>query len=152
METLFRMDTFYNIKNKNIFPWSTNKAVVRKPKLSHCTLDERRWIKSQGLIELRRISIKREDKTNPNRYIVTPHLSSYQKKSIKVNQYIHSPLRCYKCQKYWHHIVDVWDEHCVRDADKRHQLPSWRDWMCQLSWRSPSMCTNMEESKKNNVK
>lgn len=63
------MNTFYNIKAKNMFALSTNKAVVRKPKLSHCTLDKRRWIKSQGLIELRRISIKKEDETNPNKQI-----------------------------------------------------------------------------------
>ena len=90
---------------------NTSKGVVRSSELSLCTLDElKSHLQNQGVIDIKRISIKRNDEIiNTNTYIITFNKSSLPKELkvgynlIKVNPYIPNPLGCFNCHKFGHH-------------------------------------------------
>ena len=107
------MKAFHNKKiiaypHQNLY---TSKWVVRSQELSLCPLEEiKKELKSQGLTDVKRVSIKRNNKIiHTNRYIMTLELPVITPKIKigytveRVGQFIPNHLRCYKCQKYRHH-------------------------------------------------
>lgn len=110
---LLKMKNFHSIKIK-AYPHktlNTSKGVIRSPELSLCSIDEiKEELKDQGVIDIKRISIRREEhQIQTNTYIMTfdsPNIPQKIKigyNSEKVNQYVPNPLRCYNCQKFGHH-------------------------------------------------
>ena len=82
---------------------------MRSKDLSLCTIQEiKKELKKQGVIDVRRISIKKEDKTiELNTYVMTFNALKNSMK-IEVGYTIEMikqlvPNSCYKCQKYGHH-------------------------------------------------
>ena len=105
--------TFFN-KPVKIYPHkslNTCKGVVRCRELSYCDPDEiLSNLKSQGVREVKRISISRNGtRRDTNTYILTfasPNLPSSIKigfLNVKVDVNVPNPLRCFKCQRYGHH-------------------------------------------------
>ena len=99
----------------NITPYSTLnfcKGVIKTPELKNCSSEEIvAGTIDQGVIASRRITIVRDSKTiNTNTYILTfdrvqiPKTINIGYTRVKVEQYIPTPLRCTKCQKFGHHI------------------------------------------------
>ena len=86
-ENLLKMKTFAGLKIKASPHLSLNssKGVVRSSELSLCTLDEiKTYLKPQGVSDVKRISIKRNDEIiNTNTYIFTFSRSQLPKE-IKV--------------------------------------------------------------------
>ena len=120
-DNLLKMKTFAGLKIK-AFPHislNSSKGVVRSSELSLCTLDEiKTYLKPQGVSDVKRISIKRNDEIiNTNTYIFTFNKSQLPKEIkvgyslIKINPYIPNPLRCYNCQKFGHH-----ETKCIKSA------------------------------------
>ena len=120
-DNLLNMKTFFNIKIKAYAHRTLNssRGVVRSSALSLCTLEELRInLSNQGVTDVRRISIKRNDESIlTNTYIMTfnkPKTPTELKigyQVVKVDVYIPNPLRCYKCQKFGHH-----ESRCTRQA------------------------------------
>ena len=105
--------TFFN-KPVKIYPHkslNTCKGVVRCRELSYCDPDEiLSNLKSQGVREVKRISISRNGtRRDTNTYILTfasPNLPSSIKigfLNVKVDVYVPNSLRCFSCQRYCHH-------------------------------------------------
>ena len=90
---------------------NASKGVVRSQELSFCPLEEiKKELKPQGVTELKRVTIKLDDKiidTNTN--IMTFDLPTISPKikigytMERVEQFVPNPLRCYKCHEYGHH-------------------------------------------------
>ena len=110
---LLQMKVFHNMKIKS-YPHeklNSSKGVVRSRELPLCTLEEvKTELKSQGVIDARRISIRREGKViETNTYILTFGTPTIPKEIKigynieRVEQFVPNPLRCYKCQKFGHH-------------------------------------------------
>lgn len=113
-EILLRMTKFYGIRVK-VYPHkllNSSKGVVRSAELSLCTLEEIRnnnSIKKQNIIDIKRISIKKNDRIiDTNTYIMTfdapepPQEIKIGYTISKVETYIPNPLRCFNCQRYGH--------------------------------------------------
>ena len=112
-DALLKMTLFDKTKIKS-YPHQTlnsSKGVVRCRQLSLCTLDEiKSNLKQQGVSDVRRISIKRNDQIiNTNTYIFTfdtPTIPTELKigyNIAKVEVYVPNPLRCFGCQRFGHH-------------------------------------------------
>ena len=110
---LLKMKIFHNIKIKG-YPHeklNQSKGVVRSQELSLCSIEEiKTELKSQGVIDARKITIKREGRIiETNTYILTfnsPTIPKEIKIGYNINKvelFIPNPLRCYKCQKFGHH-------------------------------------------------
>ena len=110
---LLKMKTFHNIKIKGYSHEKLNqsKGVVRSQELSLCSIEEiKSELKTQGVIDAQRITIKKEGRTiETNTYILTFNSPTIPKELkigyniSKVELFIPNPLRCYKCQKFGHH-------------------------------------------------
>ena len=106
------MKTFHNKKiiaypHQNLNPC---KGVVRSQELSLCSLEEiKKELKPQGVTDVKKVSIKRDNKIiQTNTYIMTFELPVIPPKirigySVERGDKLFHPLRCNKCQKYWHH-------------------------------------------------
>ena len=88
----------------------TSKLVVRSQELSLCPLKEMKELKSQGVTEVKRVTIKQDDNIiNTNTCIKTSYLPTVPPKikigytMERIEQFIPNPLRCYKCHKHEHH-------------------------------------------------
>ena len=85
---------------------------MRCKELSLCSIAEiHDGLKSQGVTDVKRISVRRNGETRTtNTNILTfssldlPHSVKIGYISAKVNLYIPNPMRCFKCQQYGHHI------------------------------------------------
>ena len=110
---LLGMNTFHNLQiraypHKNL---NTSKGVVRSKDLSVCTIEEiKKELNNQGIIDVRRISIKKENQT----ILTNTYIMQFDRPTIpkeikigynieKVEPFIPNPLRCFKCQKFGHH-------------------------------------------------
>ncbi|XP_071054942.1 uncharacterized protein [Onthophagus taurus] len=89
---------------------NTSKGIVYCPDLLNCSVEEIQMeLRSQGVIEVRRIKSKREGvlSDTPN-HILTFNSPILPKKvkaayySLDVRLYIPAPMRCFKCQRYGH--------------------------------------------------
>ena len=147
-ENLLKMKTFAGLKIKVSPHLSLNssKGVVRNSELSLCTLDEiKTYLKPQGVSDVKRISIKRNDEIiNTNTYIFTFSRSQLPKEIkvgynlIKINPYIPNPLRCYNCQKFGHH-----ETKCVKSAVCKKCGESGSDHI-ELTCSNPIKCANCQ--------
>ena len=147
-ENLLKMKTFAGLKIKASPHLSLNssKGVVRSSELSLCTLDEiKTYLKPQGVSDVKRISIKRNDEIiNTNTYIFTFSRSQLPKEIkvgynlIKINPYIPNPLRCYNCQKFGHH-----ETKCVKSAVCKKCGESGSDHI-ELTCSNPIKCANCQ--------
>lgn len=89
---------------------NTSKGVIRSPDLSTVTEDEMlEELQSQAVLAVKRITIRRGDRTiHTNTFILTFDCATPPKSikagylNIEVRLYIPNPLRCFKCQKYGH--------------------------------------------------
>ena len=108
-ENLLKHKKFYHLHVK-IYPHNTLnicKGVVRCKELSLCSIAEiHDGLKSQGVTDVKRISVRRNGETRTtNTYILTfssPDLPRSVKIgyiSAKVDLYIPNPMRCFKCQQ-----------------------------------------------------
>ena len=113
-ENLLKHKKFYHLHVK-IYPHNTLnscKGVVRCKELSLCSIAEiHDGLKSQGVTDVKRISVRRNGETRTtNTYILTfsspdlPHSVKIGYISAEVDLYIPNPMRCFKCQQYGHHI------------------------------------------------
>ena len=102
-ENLLKHKTFFQTDVK-IYPHkalNSCKGVVRCKELSLCSITEiQSNLKSQDVTEVMRTT---------HTYILTfsSNLSQSEKigyMNVNVDMYIPNPLRCFKCQKYGHHI------------------------------------------------
>ena len=118
-ENLLKLKTFFNIKIKS-YPHTTlntSRGVIKSSELSLCNLEEIKTnLNSQGVIDVRRISIRRNSETiETNTYILTfnhPQVPKEIKIGYqieRVNVYVPNPLRCFKCQMFGHH-----EDRCTR--------------------------------------
>ena len=90
---------------------NSSKGIIKNPELKYCTETEiHEELKQYGVTSVKKISIKRDNKTIPTgTHILTfdiPTLPSSVKiasLNIKVETYIPNPLRCFCCQKFGHH-------------------------------------------------
>ena len=112
-EQLLRQTKFYNI-NVKVTPHQTlnsSKGIIRDSAMKGVSTDEiKEYLKSQGVLNVRRISIKKEGQIiDTNTFVVTfntPTLPKQVKifyRLIKVELYIPNPLRCFECQRFGHH-------------------------------------------------
>ena len=112
-ENLLRTTMFFQNKVK-VFPHpslNSSRGVVRCSEISSDPLDEvKEQMKSKGVTDVKRITIKRDGKTiTTNTYIFTFNTPTLPKKVrighlIKnVEVYVPNPLRCFHCQKFGHH-------------------------------------------------
>ena len=147
-DNLLKMKTFAGLKIK-AFPHlslNSSKGVVRSSELSLCTLDEiKTYLKPQGVSDVKRISIKRNDEIiNTNTYIFTFNKSQLPKEIkvgyslIKINPYIPNPLRCYNCQKFGHH-----ETKCIKSAVCKKCGESGSDHI-ELTCSNPIKCANCQ--------
>ena len=104
------MKTFHTLKIKtySLKTLNSSKGVVRNKELSHCSREEiLAELKNQGVTDIKRITIKKENQTNTYILIFDPPTTPKQIKigyiNEKIETYIPNPLRCYKCQKFDHH-------------------------------------------------
>ena len=89
---------------------NTSRGVIRCRDLRDCDdADVLNALSSQGVVEVKHIFTKRNDKLEPtNTFILTFNLPSPPKAikaaymKIDVELYIPNPLRCYKCQRFGH--------------------------------------------------
>ena len=89
---------------------NSSKGVIKCPDLKSMSETEiRDELRSQGVMEVRRVTIRKEGLTVPtNTYFLTfntPNIPQslkigYLKVSVKL--FIPAPMRCFKCQKYGH--------------------------------------------------
>ena len=112
-QNLLKMEKFHNLKCL-AYPHAklnTSKGVVRSKKLSLAISEEiETAFKKQGIKEYRGVTIRRNDETiQTHTYILTFEKPSIPKEIRigytieRVEQYIPTPLRCFKCQKFRHH-------------------------------------------------
>ena len=102
-----KMETIWKTKHKNIPSPTLNfsKGVIKSPDLASCSLDEiRLHLKTQGVTDVRRISIRKETRTlDTNTYTLTfnkpttPTSIRIGYINIRIETYIPNPLRCQKC-------------------------------------------------------
>ena len=113
-ENLLKHKKFFQTDVK-IYPHkalNSCKGVVRCKELSLCSITEiQSNLKSQGVTEVRRISVRRNGEMRTTHTYILTFSSSNLPQSVKigymnvnVDMYIPNPLRCFKCQKYGHHI------------------------------------------------
>ena len=112
-QNLLSTNTFFghSVKVSPHKSLNSSKGVIRCRELSSCSLDEiKEGLSSQGIIDVKRISIKRNNEIKTtNTYIITcdtPVIPSRIKvgyQIVTVDIYVPNPLRCFKCQKYGHH-------------------------------------------------
>ena len=112
-EQLLRQTKFYNI-NVRVKPHQTlnsSKGIIRDPEMKGVTTDEmKEYLKSQGVLNVRRITIKKDGKIiETNTFVLTFNSPTIPKeikifyRLIKIELYIPNPLRCFECQKFGHH-------------------------------------------------
>lgn len=112
-KSLLQTHKFHDINIKT-YPHPTlnsSKGVIRNKELSLCTTDEiLNELKNQGVTNVKRISIKKNDEViYTNTYILTFNSPQLPKTidigyvRTRVEQYIPNPLQCYKCQRFGHH-------------------------------------------------
>ena len=145
-DNLLKMKFFANLKIKTFAHNSlnTSKGVVRSSELSLCTLDEiKRYLQNQGVSDVKRISIKRNDEIiHTNTYIFTFDRSQVPKELkvgynlLKVSPYI--PLRCYNCQRFGHH-----ESKCLKPPVCKKCGESGSDHI-ELTCTNPIKCTNCQ--------
>ena len=149
-DNLLKMNNFAGLKIKS-FPHislNSSKGVARSSELSLCTLDEiKTYLKPQGVSDVKRISIKRNDEIiNTNTYIFTFNRSQVPKELkvgyniIKIDPYIPNPLRCYNCQKFGHH-----ESKCLKSAICKKCGESGSDHV-ELTCANPIRCANCQSS------
>ena len=110
---LLKMKIFHDIKVKSFVHerLNTSRGVIRSRELSLCSIEEiKSELRDQGVIDARRITIKKEDRIiETNTFILNFNSPSIPKQLKigynieKVEQYIPNPLRCLKCQRFGHH-------------------------------------------------
>ena len=147
---LFVKRLYGNLKIKAFAQNSLNtpKGVVRSSELSLCTLGEiKTYLQSQGVLDVKRISIKRDgDIINTNTFIFTFNRSQLSKELkvgynlLKVTPYIPNPLRCYNYQKFGHH-----ESKCLKPPVCNQCGGSGAD-HTELTCTNPINCINCEGS------
>lgn len=112
-KNILEMEKFHTYECKTFAHERLNysKGIIRSHDLTLATKDEiKNALKKQGVIDHNRIYIKKNGQSIPTRtYVLTFNTPKAPKEikigyiNEKVEPYIPSPLRCYKCQKYGHH-------------------------------------------------
>ena len=90
---------------------NTSMGIVRYPALSKVTNDYiKQGIAEQGVMDVRRITVRRDGIIKPTNTFVLTFNSSNLPTVVKigfiqviVDVYIPNPLRCYNCQVFGHH-------------------------------------------------
>ena len=144
---LLKHTKFFDL-NVKIFPHpslNSCKGVIRCRELNFCnSLQEiKDSLKQQGVTDVRRISVRRDGEQKlTNTYILTfssPVLPISIKigfQIVKVDVYVPNPLRCFRCQRYGHHISKFPNEEtCSKCA---HQGPDHDSSTCS----NPLHCIN----------
>ena len=144
---LLKHTKFFDL-NVKIFPHpslNSCKGVIRCRELNFCnSLQEIKVnLKQQGVTDVRRISVRRDGEQKlTNTYILTfssPVLPISIKigfQIVKVDVYVPNPLRCFRCQRYGHHISKCPNEEtCSKCA---HQGPDHDSSTCS----NPLHCIN----------
>ena len=112
-EQLLRQTKFYNI-NVRVCPHQTlnsSKGIIKDPEMKGVSTDEmKEYLQSQGVLNVRRITIKKDGKIiETNTFVLTFNTPTVPKdikifyRLIKVEMYIPNPLRCFECQRFGHH-------------------------------------------------
>ena len=89
---------------------NSSRGVVRCKDLSYCTIEEiEENLRPQGVTAVKRVSVKRDNKTiQTNTYFFSFNSPTVPKNikvgflKVNVSVYIPNPMRCYRCQKFGH--------------------------------------------------
>ena len=151
------MIRFHNITVKT-YPHKSldiSKGVVRSKELSLCIIEEiKSEMRKQGVIEVKRVSIKREWKIiEMNTYIMTfdqtkiiemnTYIMTFDQTKIpekmkigytmeRVEQFLPNPLQCFNCQKYSHYEDNCRDRQVCGKYDQ--QDPDHHSDKCNYSY------------------
>ena len=107
-EQLLRQTKFYSIivKVTSHQTFNSSKGIIRDSAMKGVSTDEiKEYLKSQGVINVRKISIKKEGQYFCCNFQY-PNSSKNVRifyRLIKVELYIPNPLRCFKYQRFGHH-------------------------------------------------
>ncbi|KAG7199851.1 hypothetical protein KM043_018846 [Ampulex compressa] len=118
-----------------------NKGIITCPDLLNCTIEElQSELADQGIIDVRRITRKRDGEIMPTASIILtfnkPTLPDKIKAgfhSINVRTYIPNPMRCFRCQRYGHTSIN-----CNNDEVCACGSPPHVNLQCSL----PMSCVN----------
>ena len=111
-ENLLKNETFVG-QDVYIYAHTTlnsSRGVVRCNDLSYCTIEEiEENLRPQGITAVKRVSVKRDNKTiQTNTYFLSFNSPSVPKNikvgflNVNVSVYVPNPMRCYRCQKFGH--------------------------------------------------
>ena len=143
-ENILKIKTFHTAKYK-AYPHdklNTSKGVIRCWELALTTEEE--IASAQGVTNIWRVSIRKgEQRIQTNTYILTfnnPHTPNEVKKGYclqKVEQYVPTPLRFFKCQKYGHHSEacrrrQTWAKCSEKDPDHEEKI-AWNKFDVQTA-------------------
>lgn len=115
------------------------KGVIRTRDLQDMEEDDiATELKDQGVTQVKRITLKRDDKVvNTGTYILTFNLHDHPERiqigylSVRVDKYIPNPLRCFSCQKFGHGSASCKCKPvCCTCGEDGHQLPCTRPPKC----------------------
>ncbi|CAH0555107.1 unnamed protein product [Brassicogethes aeneus] len=106
-------DTSFGDYNVNVLPYktlNTCKGVIYCPDLLNCSVEEiSNCLEDQGVVEVKRVSRKKDGKTVETASHILTFEKSYLPKYVtaafyrsEVRPYMPNPLRCFKCQKFGH--------------------------------------------------
>ncbi|GBO21234.1 hypothetical protein AVEN_129477-1 [Araneus ventricosus] len=110
---------------------NTVRGVISESELFHSFEDEiREGLSTQGVINARRITIKRDNEACITPHVILTFCGSALPKSVtagylycRVHPYIQNPIRCYKCQRFGHSkTVCRGNQVCSRCASVGHSF------------------------------
>ena len=156
IEKLLRLNKFHDLKVTVSLHGSLNscKGVVRCPDLKGVSEQEiLEEMREQGVINVRRIKIRRDDTLkDTNTFVFTFNTSILPKQlkvaflRVSVDPYIPNPLRCYACQVFGHHENKCHrEEICANCGQPKHSAD---DTDC----KRPPKCVNCKEDHPANSK
>lgn len=148
-EEILKWETFSNIKIKTyLHPHlNSSKGVIKCNELTHCSIEEIATnLLSQGVTEVKRISIKRNGETIlTNTYILsfnsvnTPKEIKIGYLKVNIEKYIPNPLRCYNCQQYGHHQTKCTKPPvCIRCGENSQHSDCKKDQKCANCYKEHS--------------
>ncbi|GFT54768.1 uncharacterized protein TNCV_5001391 [Trichonephila clavipes] len=108
---------------------NTSRGVISEPDLLTTTEAEiLEGFSDQGVIQVRRITIKKDNSVIPTKRLILSFNSPTQPKTIKagylnckIRPYVPNPLRCFKCQRFGHSQTSCCGQlTCSRCASAAH--------------------------------
>ena len=154
IEKRLRLNKFHDLKVTVSLHCSSCKGVVRCPDLKGVSEQEiLEEMREQGVINVRRIKIRRDDTLkDTNTFVFTFNTSILPKQlkvaflRVSVDPYIPNRLRCYACQVFGHHENECHrEEICANCGQPKHSAD-------ETDCKRPPKCVNCKEDHPANSK